>query len=175
MTIVRLDYQRKQKPFPHLGAAVLVVALSGLALAGYRYQTVTAAAQEWQAKVDRIDHLERRQMPTAGLSESEARAMAAEIKQANDTIRLYNVPWDSLFLAVESSASKNVALLTMEPNAEKHVLRITAEAKTVGEALDFMRRLGERKELRNVYLQHHQIQDQDSEKPLQFAVVADWE
>jgi len=94
--------------------------------------------------------------------------MALEIKHANEVLQQLTLPWGKLFQAMESSSGKQVALLAMEPDAEKQVVKISGEAKDIAAVLDYIRRLAAQQVFSSVYLQSHQIQQQDPEKPVRF-------
>ncbi|HZL99505.1 MAG TPA: hypothetical protein VFD43_04555, partial [Planctomycetota bacterium] len=46
-----------------------------------------------------------------------------------------SLPWGRLFRAVESAATKQVALIALQPESGRGVVRITAEARDLAEAL----------------------------------------
>jgi Tfp pilus assembly protein PilN len=100
-----------------------------------------------------------------------------EIRQANVVLRQLTMPWESLFKAVESSSNrhgKEIALLTIKPDAEKQQINIGGEAKNLNVLLDYIRLLSKQESLANVYLLSHQVQQQDREKPVGFSLVAEW-
>ena len=83
------------------------------------------------------------------------------------------MPWATLFVALESVAGRNVALLSIEPSAQRQEVRITAEAKNSEAMLDFLEAL-RGQSLREVVLVSHQIQAQAPGTPLRFQARAQW-
>jgi hypothetical protein len=175
MSILRLDYQRTQKPLPSGGIAVLVVALAVLAGLGARYYWLVERADELEVRARTLQLAAPAGGPrTAGGSKGVA-TLALEIRQANEVLRQLGVPWDALFLAVEAAGDKDVTLLSMEPDGEKQSAKIVGEAKNMAAVLNYLRQLGKQPVLHDINLQHHQIQLQDAEKPVRFTVLARWE
>ena len=97
-----------------------------------------------------------------------------EIKRANEVTQQLELPWDSLFLAVEASYQEKVALLGIQPDAQKHTVNIAAEAKDLISMLEYVKRLGQEPNLSDVHIINHQVQDQDPQKPVRFTVLAIW-
>ena len=88
--------------------------------------------------------------------------------------RELQVPWATLFGGLESVAARNVALLSIEPSAQRQEVRITAEAKNSGAMFDFLDALRGQPSLREVVLVSHQIQAQAPGAPLRFQARAQW-
>lgn len=175
MTLLRLDYQRGMQPFPWAGVVLLALALAMLALAGVRYLELDKEAALWEAKA-RHAMARDRQVTEARMAVSQrgTEETALEIKHANEVLQQLGLPWGKLFQAIESSSGKQAALLSMEPDAQKDVVKLTGEAKNLEDVLDYIRRLSAQEVFSSVYLQSHQVQQQDQEKPVRFALLATW-
>jgi Tfp pilus assembly protein PilN len=96
------------------------------------------------------------------------------VTRANEILRRISLPWQDLFHAVESAAPKDVALLAMEPDPDKQLLKIAGEAKDVAAMLEYVRSLEGRPIFRSVTLSNHQVQQQDPQRPIRFSLVAAW-
>jgi len=178
MVPLRLDYQRGIQPFPWAGAVLLVSALMVLTLVGVYYRELAGKAVSWEVRQaatqgPRVTGLQTADPHTADSKRGTA-DMALEIKHANEVLQQLTLPWGKLFQAMESSSGKQVALLAMEPDAEKQVVKISGEAKDIAAVLDYIRRLAAQQVFSSVYLQSHQIQQQDPEKPVRFVLLAAW-
>lgn len=99
---------------------------------------------------------------------------AGKAAAINAAIAELNLPWQTLFTSLEQVKPANVALLGLEPDAAKRVLRINAEAKQAEDMLDFVRLLGERPQFSSAVLVKHEIYAQDPNRPLRFIVEATW-
>lgn len=169
MNRLRLDYQRSMKPFPLAGAILLLMAIAMLILIGDYYYDLTVRTASWE------DSLKKFEQTSGGRADdAEQGRWAGDIKQANEVLRQLTTPWEGLFKAVESSTDAKVTLLSMAPDIEKHVVAIGCEAKNVAAMLNFIKRLEKRQEFDSVYLQSHQIQEYEPERPVRFSLIVFW-
>lgn len=171
MNQLHLDYQRGKNPFPWAGVVLLLLALGVLLLFDIRYQGLTERIDYWESKTGQVLRVSERQKAN---SPREISDMAQEVKHANEVLNQITLPWEKLFQAVEWSSGRDVALLTIEPDAEKHVVKISGEAKNIPAVLSYLKHLAEQEIFESVYLQSHQVQEQNPEKPVRFALVAAW-
>jgi len=173
MNILRLDYQQDlARRWP--GPLLLVAALGGLALAMVYYLDLNARAASWE---DRLEQVARSQgmSPLAGRGgQHESDDMAVQVSRANEVLHKLTLPWNALFRAVESAAGKDIALLAMEPNLEKNQVKISGEARDFAALLNYITHLEEQAVFGPVYLQGHQVQQQDPDKPVRFSLLAVW-
>ena len=100
-------------------------------------------------------------------SEQQATAVNAAVMQLN-------LPWRALHDAVRAATPASVALLALEPDARKHVLRITAEARTSDDMIGYVEKLQEQGVFGAATLVRHEIGEQDPNRPLRFQVDAEW-
>jgi Tfp pilus assembly protein PilN len=84
------------------------------------------------------------------------------------------VPWETLFRGLESVDEKDVALLSMIPDAEKQQIKLTLEAKNLNAMLSYHRKLQENPTFKEVSLGEHEIVQQDPYRPVRFSVTATW-
>jgi hypothetical protein len=175
MRALQLDFQRTYRPPPWLGHGVLVAALVALAAMAGHYQTLNEQIRFLQGKADQAARLPgHRAAASAPLSELAARAQMLEVKQANQVVRQLGLPWNALFNAVESSGSNEIALLSLEPDLQKGMVKIGGEAKDFDALLNYVKELSTREAFGSVLLQNHQIQRDIAEKPVRFSLIAQW-
>ena len=98
-----------------------------------------------------------------------------KIKQIEQVVSALVTPWNSLFLAIEQSDHKDIALLGLEPNSQKQQVVLTGEAKNLQVVLNYIQQLEQQPALTHVYLQKHSIDEADISKPVRFAVFAKWQ
>jgi len=169
MAELNLDYQ-PNSPFPWGGVVLLGMAMVALVLSGIYYQRLSAQVSVLEAKIERTNN-------KAALRESSARGaveLAEEVKNANDVLRHLGVPWESLFHAVESSGNQNITLLAIEPDIEKQQVKISGEAKSFSSLMNYMTHLQGQTVFGSVYLQNHDVQQEDPDKPVRFSLIAGW-
>lgn len=180
MSLMRLDYQLVHKPQPRFGLAVLGLVLVALLVLGFAYNRLleTTAQLEEQARALKLQAPDVARAATRAGEKGGEKATAAivsEVRQANLVLRQLSVPWDTLFQAVEAASNGDVTLLSMAPDVETQGAKIIGEAKNMAAVLNYMRQLGKQPVLHDINLLHHQIQVQDSEKPIRFTLGASWE
>lgn len=170
---IQLDYQRTARRTPWLGAMLLMVATAPLAVMLGQLQELEDEAQVWQTKAKTYERtLSRR--AAANSTASPSKELMREIELANDVVRQLTVPWGQLFESMESCNCKDVALLAVDPDGKKATVKISAEARTLGAMLDYVRHLEQQPAFTEVFLQSHQVQQQDPDRPVRFLLLATW-
>lgn len=100
---------------------------------------------------------------------SEAQAIAI-----NGIVLRLNLPWRTLFDSVQDTTPPGVALLALEPDARKQTIRITAEARGSDEMIAYIEQMQQQELFSAVSLIHHEINEQDRNRPIRFQVDAQW-
>jgi len=103
----------------------------------------------------------------ASVGEQEAAAV-------NGAIAHLNLPWRALHEAVRAATPSTIALLALEPDAKKRVLRISAEARNSDDMLAYVAALGRAELFGTVTLVRHEVIEQDPNRPLRFQLDAGW-
>jgi Tfp pilus assembly protein PilN len=101
-------------------------------------------------------------------------ATEAQAVAVNAAILQLNLPWRSLHDAVRAATPASVALLALEPDAKRRVLRITAEARSSDDMLAYVERMQGQDWFDNVALTRHEINEQDPNRPIRFQLDAQW-
>ena len=174
MRALHLDYQRDYRPFPTLGVFLLVCASLAVFLTARQYLGFTERLARWEERADAVERIARKKELVLKTSPQNKEQTVREVNRANEILRRITLPWNELFGAVEAVMSKDVALLDMEPDADKQLLKIVGEAKDIPAMFDFIRSLEGKEMFRSVILQSHQVQLQDPQRPIRFSLLADW-
>lgn len=172
MRTLALDYARDE------GRSRLAVwALAAFALAfacdtGLRYQSLARDIAGKQLE------LAQRSRSTAGQTREARRQLPAlgtdDLAAASETARKLAMPWSALLRALETSRTDGVALLAIEPDAEKRTVLLSAEAKEYAAALGYVGNLARQDTLANVYLSHHELKQAAGQRVLAITVSASW-
>jgi hypothetical protein len=117
----------------------------------------------------RLDEQNARKQAISKVTIPEAQAGAV-----NKAIEQLNLPWRDLFNAIESATPATIALLAIEPDAKKHVLKATAEVKASDDMVGYVEQLKKQGLFSNVLLTKHEINAQDPNKPIRFQLEAEW-
>jgi hypothetical protein len=96
-----------------------------------------------------------------------------EYASARKTVARLSTPWNRLFGALEAAQTERIALLSVEPDAEKRTVTITGEAKDYLAALSYVASLSAQEDLHRVYLMRHE-QRGSAQRPLGFTISATW-
>ncbi len=174
MRPLALDY-RQGNVFKFVAGLVLLgLALAATAHVGMAYWRLEQQMGRVQSAVEKVARKMEPGRAAAPLTAAQKQQFEAEIKSANDVVQRLNLPWDKMLAALETSNSDDIALLGIAPDAKKRRLQVIGEAKSFAALFDYIRILQESESLAGVYLRHHQIQEQDPEKPVRFTLEASW-
>jgi hypothetical protein len=102
-----------------------------------------------------------------------------ELDNARQILTHLALPWEPLFGAIEAALTRDTALLAIEPDAAKGLVRLSGEARNYPAILVLMRRLeqpvaGHGVVLSGVHLLSHDVRDDVPERPLRYTVSARW-
>jgi Tfp pilus assembly protein PilN len=166
MKRVELDYiaPARRPAWPGLLVLALSLAVAGTLLARYRDAQLDVVRLQTESGLIAPERRPARAIPTERLDE-QARAAEAVVRQLT-------VPWGALISGIEQAATRDVAILQLQPDAEQRSLRLTAEARNRDAMFAYLRRLAAAKGLGEVHLVSHQVQREDPQRPVQFSVQA---
>lgn len=174
MQAVNLDYLASKR-WVGLGMVALALGIMSLLLVTLHYRNLSQKITDQEILVAKLQAQEK---STYILPASEVRSdeqTARETKQVNAAIHQLSLPWKDLFAAIETTRTNNVAVLAIEPEVNKGLVNISAEAKKLDSMLDYAASLQKVILFREVVILNHQVQEQDPEKPIRFVVQAAWE
>lgn len=100
--------------------------------------------------------------------------LKAELARASDTVRALKLPWSEVFGALEAASSADVSLLALDPQPDKRMLKLHAEARNMEAVLAYLRALAGNPVFLAVNLQSHQVQQADPLHPVRFLVLVEW-
>ncbi len=144
---------RQQQP---LAAWLLLAAGLGLAaLAGNHHMTLAEQLAALPAAAPASVSARPRQQPTT------TDAPAAR-------------PWGDLLNRLESQRPARIALLSLRGDAARGEARITAEARSEADMLDWLKALRGDAGFSNASLVQHTVRHEDAQQPLRFEIRLDW-
>lgn len=166
MKRLELDFIAPPRRRAWPGVLLLAISLAAAGMLGLHYRGI-------QLELKRLEI-------AGGLVSSErqpARVLPKErldeaVKNAEAVVGQLTLPWASLAESVESAATKDVALLQLQPDAQQRLLRLTAEARHRDAMLEYLRRLAAAPVLSDVHVVSHQVQLEMPQRPIQFTVQA---
>lgn len=137
-------------------------------------------AQLQQKVLEQSAQLERDQARLAAREQVKPPVVQSTInpqqaKAVNQAVQQLNLPWRDLLSSMEQVTTKDIALLTLEPDAKSHILRVQAESKSSKEMADYLKKLRHVGLFDSVVLNRHEINEQDPNRPLRFQFEAHWQ
>lgn len=99
---------------------------------------------------------------------------AAQGAAVNAIVSQLNLPWRAVHDALAAGTPSSIALLALEPDARRHTLRITAEARDSDGMVGYVEQLKRQELFSDVVLVSHEVNDADPNKPLRFELEASW-
>jgi Tfp pilus assembly protein PilN len=171
---LRLEFASAATQPSRLGIAMLI---AGVALVG---GIAVAIAQQWAGNARQRDTLAALQARRVSAADGAKRSTPtdpgeiARVRAVRQVSRNLATPWADVLESLESAPNQSVALLSVEPSAAKRSIRITAEARSAQDMLDYLAALQRDSRLSGVVLVSHQVQARAPGTPLRFQVQAAW-
>jgi hypothetical protein len=165
---IELDFARRRGYLSPAGALVLVL---GCVVAYWTAEDYQESVLQSQLLDFDLAKFERR--GASGKQAEDAESLA----RVTAATRALATPWTELLNDLEAAAQDSgmdIALLEVAPDRIKHEVRITAEARSLPLALDYVTRLQSASTLLYPVLQKHEVQTADQERPVRFEIAAEW-
>jgi len=154
-----IDFGPRTRSSPWAARVLFAVAAAVALDGGLAYHDARKAIGANQAALARLP---------AGAPPS---ASKEEVALARDTVARLTMPWDSLFGAIETAASDQVALLAVEPDPKAGKVTISGEGKDYLAALTYVLNLSRSDALSGVQLVRHEVKP---DGPVAFSIAAIW-
>lgn len=167
---VALDFAGPRVRTTFVGVLLLLVGLGALGAAGFEYLSIANRRAGLELKLAAALRNSNREPANAGAG---ARVNA----EGTSLARELGAPWTALLsdLEMASQDSKGqIAVLAVEPDHDKHRVRISGESKDLAVALSYIERLHESSSLGYPMLDSHEVVADDNAHPVRFTMSADW-
>lgn len=174
MKPISVDFLSKPGAPSATGVAFLLAGALAAAMSVSWYVSVSGEVEQLETTAGEMKRMSRRAPGHMTESPRDAREMQQEVRIANQVVQQMTLPWDRLFKELEASASKEVALLAVQPDVASRQVRISGEARTFKAMLDYSRRLEQTDMLGEVVLIGHEVKSQDPQRPVAFSLSAGW-
>jgi len=112
--------------------------------------------------------------PTRVVQRFKKEDLEAMVRAQKDVSTALYLPWPDLFQFMDRASSKNLGLLSLEPDTAKGQLIVTAEARNSDAMLGFYHNMSASPMFRDVSLQSHTVNDTDPDHPIRFRLRAQW-
>jgi len=152
----------------------LAFTLAGGVWTGYSVWQVAALRADVARNKSDLSRVLERPMRPADDSATATQLAPAQIAAANRAIRQLNLPWRDVFDALEEAASKEVSVVSIEPEAQNHTVRVSSEVANADDMVGFIRRLKQQPQFEAVSLRAHRVEERDPNHPLRFTIEVVW-
>lgn len=112
--------------------------------------------------------------PTTPGPAPDPRIATRAIDASNRVIDRLAEPWAQMLAGVEAATIEGVALLALEPDAGRRIVRLGGEAKDAAALAEYLARLAAIPGLADVHLSQHEERDDRGLRVLRFGVSASW-
>ena len=171
--MLQLDFQRAPSQLHWASVVLLLVGASCVGVVLNSHFELSAQLGALEHRVDAAERTLRRQTPAARPS-GDPQVRAEQTREANEVLALLSLPWQDALAQLEDVGRDDVALLNVEPDMEKGIIRLGGEAKDYEAILAYMKLLQARPGLSEVVLQTHQRESQKPGQPTHFLLTARW-
>ena len=174
MRRLNLDYRYDHRLMRYSAYLVLFISLVLTIVMVVNYSRISRENANLSALIEKI---EGRTQPNKGAfsgSQLNPEQQKELVAFSNQIINKLNLPWGDLFQSLGKAHSDEVALLGIEPNIKKGVVKLSGEARNFKAMFDFMRDLNTKSGMKKVYLIEHKVNEQDPDRPIHFTLEASW-
>jgi hypothetical protein len=166
---VQLDFAVPQRRSTAAGLLLCLAGIFAATVVGVEFRGALAERARLDGAIEAIADQRRAPVETAGRA-----AAATEFAKMSQELA---IPWTRLLTELESASNdmaSQVSLLHIEPDADKHVVRITAEVRSLPDALAYLERLQRSPVLRYPMLESHERRKDDPEHAVRIKIAAEW-
>jgi len=167
---VTVDFVGRRAALTPAGALLLLLAAGAAGGVFLEYRSIETRRAALEIKLDAA-------MRRAERTPSDDAHAAGMMAEAGRIASELGAPWTGLLAELELAShdsAENVALLSVEPDSGKHRVHITAESRDLPTALAYLKRLQASRLLRFPMLDSHDVRPDVPERPVLFALTADW-
>ncbi|HET7756322.1 MAG TPA: hypothetical protein VFK87_03615 [Steroidobacteraceae bacterium] len=167
---IQLDFVARRAPLTLVSGALLLLGISAAAGAylGYRHLESRRAGLELK-----LDAAQRRAHRDPAL-DLRAAGMSADAGRVAEEL---STPWTKLLAELEAASGDSggqIAVLSIEPDHAKRLVHLTAESRDLPTAIAYVERLQKSTLLRYPMLDGHDVRTDDPQRPVRFALSAEW-
>lgn len=171
MQLLSLDFVKNAPP-TKLGLGLLMIGTLLLSLSLWYWAQLQSKASSLNLELQALQTAEANQLKAQDIQKSSKNAAGSKQFSALNTLK--PKLWIELLSHLELGMTDEVALLSIEPNAQTGKLQLVAEAKDYQAILVYMTALDESKALEDIHLVKHKVQLEVPGQPIYFSLSATW-
>ena len=149
---------------------------AGVALcagAAWQAQALVSQLDSTRAALERADARLLAKRPALAVVAAPAVGQA-QADAVNAAVLRLNAPWRELLDALEAATPRTIALLALNPDPQKRLIKAQAEARTPADMVAFAESLKRQGVFHAVRFTRHATIEKDPNQPIQFQLEARW-
>jgi hypothetical protein len=154
--------------------ALAACAAAGAVFTACQWERLGRELAQMQVTVDASDRSGAARAAQASMRAEEPKVAPEQRAAVNRAVERLNVPWQDLLDQLERAETRDVSLLAIEPDAQRGVVRLTAEAAGPDGMVDYVAGLARQPAFAGVVIRKHQLDQQSPYQPLRFMVELSW-
>jgi hypothetical protein len=168
--LIGVDFVGRPSRLTLTGTVLLLLGVGAAAAAYLEYQNLEAQRAGMELRLQELNqrtHRDPAQDKRATVLNEETGRVVLELA----------TPWTKLLEELEAASRDSagqIALLSVEPDHGKHNVRITGESRDLPLVLAYVQRLQTSTLLRYPMLDSHDVKTDDPQRPVRFAMTAEW-
>ena len=170
MNPIAIDFAKRPHRASWLGVALCVLGASVALVSAWSYMDAQADVDQAQARLARLQRTTAAPRPSA----TAPAVRKEEDKSFTRVSTQLRRPWSGLLGEIESISLPAVALVSVESQGQTRSLRMSGEAKTMGDVVAYVNRLRELSLVESVYLSQHEEKQSGGASVIRFALDAVW-
>ena len=173
MHLTQVDFLSPPRGSSRTGLVLLVIGALCAGAAVLDDSTRDGVAVQLQARLEKVKTAyQRAELAQAGTSGQGINL--AGIAQPDAVARRLATPWGRLLEVLEQAQSNDVALLGIEPDANRGYLRLSGEARDMNALVDYIKALEGKGDISELRLLTQQIKQSDTQLPIEFVLESRW-
>lgn len=174
MQALQLNWQAGPRYITLVGVALAAAGLLCSAWVLLDYQQADAEWQSLQARQARLERAAKPGKSRAAPTVAVAPLAREDAQSASQIDAQLHRPWDALLHAIEQTHVKDVALISVDIQAAASSVHLVGDAKTMDQALAYVKQLRQSPALKKVYLTGQEEKLSGTQKVLRFSLDASW-
>jgi hypothetical protein len=171
MRLTRVDFVVAPARSSRLGVILLV---AGALLGGAAVMDDSGRSEAVAQAQDRLKKARAAYKRVEAAHAPKQKYELAGLSPSGDIGRRLGAPWGDLLDALEHAHNDTVALLAVEPDAERGRLRLSGEAKNLDAVVDYMESLEGKAGITELRLLTQQVKQSDAQRPVEFVLESNW-
>jgi hypothetical protein len=171
MHATRIDFIAPAARSSRAGAVLFVL---GVLLAGASVMDDADRSEELTRTQERLKKARTAQKRAEAARAPLRGGEFAGFKQSGDVARRLALPWGDLLDALERADNEQVALLAVDPDAERGRLRLSGEAINMDALVKYIKSLDGKGGIAGLRVMTQQTKQGDAQHPVEFVLESNW-